>query len=178
MLGLSLRLRTRHVEGMTFRILPLITLGAALGCGLVAGIFFAFSTFVMPALARILPAEGIAAMNSINVTVINPWFMAVFLGTGALDVYLAVHALRNLSSPNALLLLAGSLLYLLGTLLVTMVFNVPRNDALAAVDAKSVEGVAYFVRYLSEWTFWNTVRTVAALAASLLLTVALMRGRA
>jgi uncharacterized membrane protein len=163
---------------MTTRILPLITLGSALGCGLIAGVFFAFSTFVMPALARILPAEGIAVMNSINVTVINPWFMAVFLGTGALDVYLVVHGLRNLSSPGATLLVLAGVLYLVGTLGVTMVFNVPRNDALAAVDAKSVEGAAYFVRYLSEWTFWNTVRTVVALGASLLFTVALMRGPA
>ena len=32
------------------------TLATALGCGLVAGVFFAFSTFVMPALKRLPPA--------------------------------------------------------------------------------------------------------------------------
>jgi hypothetical protein len=50
---------------------------AAVGSGIVAGIFFAFSSFVMAALERIPPVQGIAAMNSINVTVINPSFMSV-----------------------------------------------------------------------------------------------------
>lgn len=46
----------------------LLTLISALGCGLIVGIFFAFSAFVMPALARIPPAQDIAAaMQSINV---------------------------------------------------------------------------------------------------------------
>ena len=56
---------------------------AALGCGLMAGVFFAFSAFVMNALARLPAAAGIAAMQSINITVINPLFMTVFLGTAA-----------------------------------------------------------------------------------------------
>jgi uncharacterized membrane protein len=60
-----------------------LTLFAALGCGLVAGVFFAFSTFVMKALARLPAPQGIAAMQSINVIVINPWFMTAFLGTAA-----------------------------------------------------------------------------------------------
>ena len=37
------------------------TLATALGCELVAGVFFAFSTFVMTALKRLKPEEGIAA---------------------------------------------------------------------------------------------------------------------
>jgi uncharacterized membrane protein len=49
----------------------LLTFVAALGSGLVAGIFFAFSNFVMKALARVSPAQGIAAMQSINVVVLN-----------------------------------------------------------------------------------------------------------
>jgi len=41
-----------------------LTLFVALGCGLIAGVFFAFSAFVMKALARLSSAEGIAAMQS------------------------------------------------------------------------------------------------------------------
>src|SRR4029453_8846365 len=58
----------------------LLTFVVALGSGLVAGIFFAFSNFVMKALARVPAAQGIAAMKSINVVVLNKWFFAVFLG--------------------------------------------------------------------------------------------------
>ena len=63
-------------DGLVFAL----TLIAALGSGLMAGVFFAFSSFVMTALARLAPAPGIAAMQSINVVVINPLFMAGFLG--------------------------------------------------------------------------------------------------
>ena len=72
--------------------------------------------------------------------------------------------------------LAGGALYLVGAVLVAIAFNVPRNDALAAVDPKSTDGETYWRRYLSEWTLWNHVRTVAALGAAALLTTALTQG--
>lgn len=58
-----------------------LRLVSALGSGLIAGVFFAFSTFVMTALARRPPAEGMAAMQAINVAVLNPLFLGVFVGT-------------------------------------------------------------------------------------------------
>jgi uncharacterized membrane protein len=155
----------------------LLTLVSALGCGLIAGVFFAFSTFVMTALARLPPAQGIAAMQSINVAVINPWFMTAFLGTGAGCLALAVSSLLTWHKPGAVYLLVGSLLYLVGTLLVTMVCNVPRNDALAAVDPASAEGARLWASYVTSWTAWNHVRTVAALAAAASLTMALCLSR-
>ena len=57
--------------------LPLILL-ATVGSAVSGGIFFAFSTFVMQALAKQPTSQGIATMQSINITVINPWFMAAF----------------------------------------------------------------------------------------------------
>jgi uncharacterized membrane protein len=150
-----------------------MTFTAAIGCGLVAGVFFAFSTFVMSALARLQPAQGIAAMQSINITVINPWFMTAFLGTAVVCLFLAVSALLKWNQPGAAYLLIGSLLYLVGTLGVTMVFNVPLNDALANVKPDSVDGANLWASYLTNWTFWNHVRTIAALAASALFTIAL-----
>ena len=53
-----------------------LTLGTALGCGTIAGVFFAFSAFVMKALHRLPAVQGIAAMQSINVVAITPAFMA------------------------------------------------------------------------------------------------------
>jgi hypothetical protein len=53
----------------------------ALGSVRSAAVFFAFSNFVMPALARIPPAEGIHAMQAINVTVLNQLFLGIFMGT-------------------------------------------------------------------------------------------------
>jgi uncharacterized membrane protein len=150
-----------------------LTLFSALGCGLMAGVFFAFSAAIMKALARLPPAQGIQAMQSINLVVINPVFLGAFLGTAAACAVLAVVSWSRWPRPGAAYLLAGSLLYLVGTLLVTVVFNIPRNDALAAADPASAEGGRLWAGYLKGWTAWNHVRAAAALAAATLLTLAL-----
>jgi uncharacterized membrane protein len=146
---------------------------AALGCGLAAGVFFAFSTFVMPALARLQPTQGIAAMQSINITAINPLFMTALFGTAAICLFLSVASLLKWHQLSSNYLLVGSLLYLIGTILVTIVFNVPLNDALAKVDPSSAEGAKLWASYLANWTAWNHVRTVAALAAAGVITMAI-----
>jgi uncharacterized membrane protein len=149
-------------------LFTLLEVLAIIGSGLTAGIFFAFSTFVMAALARIAPDQGIAAMNSINVTVINPWFMTVFMGTPVICAVLIVMAPFKWSEPGAALILAASVIYIVGSFVVTMVFNVPLNDQLAAVTSATGEGAALWTRYLSDWTFWNSVRTAAPLLAMVL----------
>ena len=154
-------------------LLFVLTLCAALGCGLMAGVFFAFSTFVMRALARLQPAQGIEAMQSINRTVINPWFLGVFLGTAAVCILLAGSALWKWQQPGAVYLLAGSLPYLIGTVLVTMVFNVPMNNALENVDPASNDAASQWASYLARWTAWNHVRTAAALLGTASLMLAL-----
>jgi uncharacterized membrane protein len=153
-------------------MLHLATLVSALGCGLIAGVFFGFSTFVMKALGNLPPPQGIAAMQSINVVVINPWFMTAFLGTGVVCLIVLIASLMRWQVPVAPYLLSGSLLYLVGTVLVTMLFNVPRNNALAAIAPNTSEAAALWASYLSSWTTWNHVRTIAALAASALFTIA------
>ncbi len=152
-----------------------LTFVSGLGCGLVAGIFFAFSAFVMKALARLPAAQGIAAMQSINVAVLNRWFFAVFFGTATCCLVLAVSSVVRWHKPGAVYLLAGSLLYLVGTILVTIVLNVPLNDALAAVDPTSADAGHLWATYVRNWTAWNHVRTVGALAAAASFSVALCR---
>ena len=142
-----------------------LTLAAALGTGLVAGIFFAFSAFIMSALKRVPPEGGISAMQSINVAVLNPVFFFVFFGTAVAALILAMASFARGSPSRSLYLLAGSLLYLAGTIVVTMAFNVPLNNKLAAAGAKSAEGAGVWKTYLSAWTAWNHVRTIAALLA-------------
>ncbi|KAM3094726.1 DUF1772 domain-containing protein [Phormidesmis sp. 146-35] len=148
-----------------------LKLFSVLGCGLIAGVFFAFSTFVMNALAQQPTASGIATMQSINITVINPWFMTVFLGTGATCIFLAISSMLKWQQPGTSYLLLGSLFYLVGTIGVTIACNVPLNDALAVVKPDSPEGTTLWTKYLANWTFWNHLRTIAALAAAILFTV-------
>ena len=151
---------------MNDRLFNILLLIAALGCGLIAGVFFAFSSFVMGALGRLPAAQGAAAMQAINIVVINPIFMGVFLGTALLAAYLAFWAGTHWGDPRALWLMIGAAAYIIGSVGVTMAFNVPLNNALAAVDAASAEGVAAWTRYQGPWTLWNSARAMASLAAA------------
>lgn len=150
-----------------------LSLFAALGCGLIAGVFFAFSTFVMKALSRLPPVDGIAAMQSINVAVLNPWFLATFLATAAACVLVVISSLWRMHHRGAVYTLAGGALYVVGTFLVTVVFNVPKNEALASVAPTDRNSASLWTSYLVTWTAWNHVRTAAALAAAASLTIGL-----
>ncbi|SMF48199.1 Uncharacterized membrane protein [Tistlia consotensis] len=150
-----------------------LALVAALGSGLVAGIFFAFSSFVMGALGRLPAPQGIAAMQSINLAVLNPWFFGAFFGTAAACLALGIVALLDLKAPGALWLLAGGLLYLAGSIVVTMAGNVPLNQQLAGLDPTSPEAAALWQRFQPAWSLWNHVRTAASLAAAAAFTLAL-----
>ena len=112
-----------------------------------------------------MAAQGIAAMQSINSAILNPLFFAVFFGTAALSAVLIALSLVRWSDPGAVWRFGGGMAYLVGIILVTMVRNVPLNNRLAAMDPDSTEGVALWSRYLSVWTAWNHVRTLASLAA-------------
>lgn len=58
---------------MTF-FTTIAIVAALLGAALIGGVFFAFSSFIMKALARLPSAEGVAAMQSINAVVLNRSF--------------------------------------------------------------------------------------------------------
>jgi uncharacterized membrane protein len=162
---------------MSARLRFALTLFSALGSGLIAGVFFAFSALLMSALARLPPAQGIAAMQSIIIIVVSkPLFLVVFVGTAVTCVLLAISSLSRWHEPAAVFLLVGAVLYLAGTFLVTIAFNVPLNYALAAVDPASAVGASLWTRFISSWTAWNHVRAAAALAAAASFIVALARG--
>jgi len=137
---------------------------AALGAGLIAGTFFAFSTFVMKALARLAPAQGIAAMQSINIVVLNPLFLGIFMGTAFLSLAL-IGIAGWFWMRDSLWLVAGGLFYLLGCFLVTITGNVPLNNALAPLPAASPEAASLWRHYLDRWVFLNHVRTLGSLAS-------------
>ncbi len=162
--------------GGTMNLLMLIMgIVALLGSALIGGVFFTFSSFVMKALARVPSANGIAAMQSINVVVINPSFVGAFMGTAVLSLGIIGFALTRGSDPAALFFLGGAVSYFTGTFLVTMFGNVQLNNQLAAVSATDPAASDVWNHYLERWTMWNTVRTVAAMVAALLFCLGLLR---
>ena len=113
---------------------------SVISCGLVAGVFLTFSDLVMKSLAAPRPAGGIECMQVINRKVFKTVFMVLLLGMSAL-------------AP----LLVGGAIYLVGVLLVTLIFNVPMNQRLDALDFSGSEVASYWKTYVPNWSFWNHV---------------------
>ena len=142
-----------------------------LAYALVGGVFLAFSDFIMRSLSLIGGHGGPETMQIINREVFRWVFMILFLGLAALSLVLTAYAALRLNGAPATLIALASLTYLFGCFAVTVVFNVPMNEALAKMDLAEGSIQSYWTdTYLPRWTFWNTVRTIAcALAAAVLL---------
>jgi uncharacterized membrane protein len=151
-----------------------LTVVAAVLCGLQGGLFYAFSTAVMLALARQPHPSGMAAMQTINVVVFNPWFGGAFSLAPVACALAMITALARWPAPEAPWVVAGGAIFLIGTLAVTALCNVPRNDALEVMPATAQGAAELWSRYLREWTFWNHVRSGPALVGAALLTIALV----
>jgi uncharacterized membrane protein len=147
---------------------------AILGSAVIGGVFFAFSSFIMKALARLPGDQGIAAMQSINVVVLNATFLGTFVGTAAISLLVAGLAVQQWGASSAPWYLAGAVSYLAGTFLVTGLGNVPLNNRLADVPAGDPAAIEVWEHYLKSWTRLNTIRTVAALAAVLMFVTGLI----
>jgi uncharacterized membrane protein len=153
-----------------------LTFVAALGSALNAGLFFIFSVCIMQALGRLEADEGIGAMQAINRAIINPAFMAAFMGTALLSAVIVTIAVLQWSAPDAAGLgwaIAGAIVYLITAIGVTMVVNVPMNTALDRADPDSAEGAALWARYLDSWTKWNHVRSAGTFVSTALFILAL-----
>lgn len=146
----------------------LLVLLAAWSSAITGGIFYAFSSFVMAALARIPASAGMMAMQSINITVLNGTFFAAFFGTALLCLAIIVLGLIGFGGLSTWAV-AGAAVYLVGTIGVTMVLNVPLNNQLAVMDVNAAASADAWLVYVRDWTLWNHVRTIAALVAALIL---------
>ncbi|MDT0610762.1 anthrone oxygenase family protein [Streptomyces lancefieldiae] len=150
-----------------------LTVLGVLGTGLTAGVFCAFSAFVMRGLAALPPAQGVAAMNAVNTAAVRPPFMLVFLGTAVLAAVIAVVTFVLWPEDAATELLVGSALYLVGSFGVTAAAHVPRNAALLRLEPGTAEAAGRWPGYVREWTAWNHVRTGASAAAAVAYVLAL-----
>lgn len=158
-------------------LMQAVTVAGAVGAGLVGGVFFAFSGFVMSALRQLPTAHGISAMQSINRTAVQPPLMLALFGTALLSVTAVIWALRSGGTAAAPWMLAGGLAYL-AAVVITIVANVPLNDTLAGLNPASASAQAYWPGFLTRWTLWNHLRGAAAVGGGLAFIVALLlRGR-
>ena len=154
-------------------VLPYLIVAAIAGAGMVTGLLFAFSNFVMRALAELPPEHGIFAMQQINEKIINALFLLFFMGTPLLCVVIATYSLFHLNDPHSVLLLIGSIGYIIGPFGITARCNVPLNNKLAEV--KPTEGEEEWSDYQVNWQRWNHIRTYIGLVSIVFLCLGLAR---
>lgn len=114
-------------------------------------------------------------MQSINVVVLNPLFLGVFLGTAATGAAAVVARVLRWGQAGSVCLLIGGVLYVAGTFGVTAAFNVPLNAALGRVSRDDTDLEGRWADDVRRWTAWNHVRMAAAVAATAAFALALRR---
>lgn len=155
---------------MVSDIIMVSAASAGIASALVAGVFLAFSDFIMRSLSAAEPAAGIEAMQQINRKVYRSLFLVLLMGLAPVSLALAVAAFWVGYGPAAVWLSAGAVVYLFGVIAVTMAGNVPMNKRLDRMRLPDAGAGAYWQEYGLRWTRLNHLRTLAsALAAGLFL---------
>jgi uncharacterized membrane protein len=131
---------------------------------LISGFFYAYYCSVMPGLAATDAETAIKAMQGINAVVRNGTFAFSFFGTLAFGAIAIVLLIGAGGWPLALAL-TGTAIYGLGAFMVTLVYSVPLNEALAMVTPTPQDAVQIWQDYLEPWAFWNALRTLMSALA-------------
>ena len=150
---------------MSSTIVTLLLWTAALSSGLIAGIYFAFSTFIMQALGKIETSQSVATMNSINTIILRSLFMPLFFGSSIVFVLLIIYAFLHWGKAGSGLFLIAGTVYFIGMFICTVLFNVPLNNSLARLGSNSDDLHQMWSHYLITWTRWNHLRTVSSLVS-------------
>lgn len=129
---------------------------------LISGLYFVFSNTMIPAFMNEEPSVGIRVMNGINLRIQNAWFLLLFFGAPVVGVALII------MNPTSFYIWIGALLHIIGSFLVTIIKNVPLNTILMEDPTE-----ASWQRYVSEWTNWNTIRSVAGILATVVVLIEL-----
>jgi len=155
-----------------FSVWALVAL--AMATGLLAGVFLTFSDFIMKSLLAAKPATGTEAMQIINRKVYNSIFMVLFLAMIPVSAGLVVYAGFYADGLLATVLIIAGSLYFFGVFVVTVIGNVPMNNALEAQPQGGDGAQAYWPEYVKGWVLWNHLRWVTALGASIGYVIAAM----
>jgi uncharacterized membrane protein len=155
---------------MSSSIITALLWAAALSSGIIAGVYFAFSGFIMQAFSKIDATQAIAAMNAINETILRSLFMLLFFGSSIISALLIIIAFVHWNEAGAKLMLIAGAVYFIGMFVCTVLFNVPLNNSLARLDPNSTNTDTVWFHYLKTWTNWNHLRTVSSLVTCILCT--------
>lgn len=146
---------------------------SVIACGLVSGVFLAFSDFIMRSLDGSEKAAGVEVMQVINREVFRTVFMFLLIGMSILFPLIAGYAYYSISGPTAGLIMTGGTVYFFGVFVVSIFFNIPMNERLDKQEYAGAEAATYWSNvYFPRWTFWNYVRAISSSGAAVCFLVA------
>ena len=143
---------------------------AVISFGLIGGVYFAFSFFVMQSLNNINSLNAIRTMNSINTVILKSPFMLLFFFSTfiAFILFLENFIFYKVLSYEGF----ASLIFLTGMFLCTAIKNVPLNNKLEKLDPKEFKDV--FLWYKKPWNFWHNIRTFIGIASFIIIIINLV----
>lgn len=154
-----------------------MTVAASVGSGVNAGVFFAFSAFVMPGLNELPAAQGIEAQQAFNRTAVTAPYMLALLGTAVLCVVVMVRAFMTWGTAPSRWMLGGAVVYLIAAIMITMAVSGPINTSIDALNPSSPDAGARWADLSTQWVWWNHLRALGSIGAAAALAIALRPSR-
>ena len=136
---------------------------AALSSAIMAGVYFAFSGFIMQSFNKLSASQAVAAMNVINVIIVRSVFMPLFFGSTMVTLFLIIAGIFYWAETGAGLMMVAGLVYFIGMFICTAIFNVPLNNMLASLEPDNENLPQLWSHYFKTWTNWNHLRAVSSL---------------
>ncbi len=155
---------------MDISLRTLIMFSAVLFTGLSAGLFYAWSVSVIPGTQQVADQTYLQTMQSINRKILNPAFFLVFFGSMVLLCAASIYEFHA-NKGGFWFFLAASITYLIGTVGVTGLGNVPLNeqlDVLKLGETQSEALAAFRSFYEENWNRLHLIRTIFAVVAFVL----------
>ncbi len=146
-------------------LLVMLSTASILLCGAIFGFFYAWVCSTMWGLDQADPRVAIAAMQAMNASVRNIVFFPAFFLTPVVLALTAIALFLSRQRQAAGWFIAAAVIYAAFGLALTMLVNVPMNEALAKVSPvpSNIEAARdIWAGYSGRWQVWNQVRTVAS----------------
>lgn len=140
--------------------------------GIMAGVYFAFSVFIMQSLSELPSLQAAQVMNKINDVIVNTLFLPVFFGSTLWYGGLVVWSLADWQFERSILVITAAMIYILGMFVVTAFGNVPLNNRLKSSAEDDSRLIRFWDEYLRRWTRLNHLRMLSCIAACAVLTIA------
>jgi uncharacterized membrane protein len=164
-------------NSINVNIIPFSQLIAALFTGLLAGLFYGYECSVIKGLGNLQDEVYLQSFQSINKAIQNPYFFIIFMGSLVVLPVATWLCYDKYSLLTFYLLLAATVLYIVGVFGVTIFGNVPLNEALDRLNLQgsTVDEIAkQRAIFETAWNQLHTIRTIAAVASFALVLMAFL----